>query len=189
MLIARGQHARKSREISHALQQVHKEREIAKCETPSTHGLTDQDQDRTCPQRGRISIQRAQDIIEQLLTDGQPAALVVQLVEMLDHILLGRRDLDGLHRSEEFSDKSGHLSCGLARGATKVLYAAGGRVRNQAHDDERRKRHQRDRRADAGHQENGAGDNQQAYKNVIDQDHKHGDLVHIIAEAADGFSR
>ena len=58
-----------------------------------------------------------------MLAQRQLAALVVEVGEVSDHVLLGGGHFDRLHRAEELADEAGHLAGGLAAGAAVVLDA------------------------------------------------------------------
>ncbi|PKH44804.1 glutamyl-tRNA(Gln) amidotransferase subunit A, partial [Dehalococcoides mccartyi] len=128
---------------------------------------------------------RFEHLVEQLLTQRQPLALVVQLLESSHDALFRRRHLHRLHRAEELADEAGHRAGGLPAGAAVALDAAGGQVGDDADDQQRRQGQQGDLRADVQHQDQGDDDDAQAGQDIVDPDDEERDLGHIVAEAAD----
>jgi len=73
--------------------------------------LPNQDQNDAGPKGGSVAINGAQDIVEQLLTDGQLAPFIVQLMKVVDHILLCGCHFDSLHRAKELTDEAKDTDC------------------------------------------------------------------------------
>ena len=74
-----------------------------------------------------------QNLVEELLAQGQPAALIVEFIKAGDDVLLGGGYFHSLHGPEELADKTSHLAGGLAACAPVGFYPVGGAVGNQSH--------------------------------------------------------
>ena len=69
-----------------------------------------------------------------------------------------------------------------------MLDAFGGDIGNDADNDQRNERHDRDRWTDLSHQVNRIGDDGKPDKNIIDKDDEERQLLYISLKAADGFT-